>query len=79
MKYRNVLFVLLGLGVLTANLTGCSRAPASGQAKETASEKEAESASSRELTIAEILATRCSHGLTIECEECRYEVGVVKV
>ncbi|MEI6211760.1 MAG: efflux RND transporter periplasmic adaptor subunit [bacterium] len=79
MKYRNVLFVLLGLGVLTANLTGCSRAPASGQAQETASEKEAEAASSSELTIAEILATRCSHGLTIECEECRYEVGVVKV
>jgi cobalt-zinc-cadmium efflux system membrane fusion protein len=31
------------------------------------------------LTIAEVLAARCSHGLTIECAECRYEVGVVKV
>ncbi|MDD4871189.1 MAG: efflux RND transporter periplasmic adaptor subunit [Kiritimatiellae bacterium] len=31
------------------------------------------------MTPEQVMAAKCSHGLTYQCAECRYEVGVVKV
>lgn len=44
-----------------------------------AAEREQERGNKGPLTKEQILAARCPHGKTIECDECRYEVGVVKV
>lgn len=71
-------FIWISLAAMTIVVTGCSRntAPENKAAK---GEPEATPAEGQALTVEEILKTRCSHGLTIECDECRYEVGVVKV
>jgi cobalt-zinc-cadmium efflux system membrane fusion protein len=56
---------------------GCSRNPAPSQEGKNA-EKEQELPVGA-LTVEQVLAARCPHGPTIECAECRYEVGVVKL
>jgi len=73
-----VSLVVLGLAVLVGIVGGCGK-NATGVSKTTKPESEAEEKGSQPLTIEEVYKARCSHGLTIECAECRYEVGVVKV
>ena len=79
MKNIGVSLVVLGFAVLTAVMAGCGK----GAMRETqAAKPEADGekeGGGRTLTMDEVLKARCSHGLTIECAECRYEVGVVKV
>ena len=55
--------------------TGCNKESA---AKRNEGEKEQERAVGS-LTVEQVMQDKCPHGLTIECAECRYEVGVVKV
>lgn len=58
-------------------LAGCGQKGATREvAKE---EKEEERDPKVALTREEILSAKCSHGLTYQCDECRYEVGLVKV
>jgi cobalt-zinc-cadmium efflux system membrane fusion protein len=59
---------------LVSLCTGCGK-----QAPAPAAAREEEKESTEPLTKEQIFTARCSHGKTIECAECRYEVGVVKV
>jgi len=73
------LLTVLGIAGLTVIMAGCGR-NARSESKAVKAEAEVEKeGGSQTLTIDEVLKARCSHGLTIECAECRYEVGVVKV
>jgi cobalt-zinc-cadmium efflux system membrane fusion protein len=75
---KNVVMRMAWAVVLLGFVSGCSQsaAPAGTAGKEKEAEAEG---GAQELSVAEVLKTRCSHGLTLECDECRYEVGVVKV
>lgn len=73
----SLLTLLAAAGLLAACSHGTSTtdnasAAAAGEAEE---ERDPNVLLSRE----EILAAKCSHGLTHQCEECRYEVGLVRV
>lgn len=70
--------VMLGFAVQVAVLAGCSGKHAPDPTAKSGEEGE-EKGDGQVLTVEEVLKARCSHGLTIECAECRYEVGVVKV
>ena len=76
-KCMRMTFVMLGVATQMVILAGCSKNTARTAAKPEAEKEEAGGAQA--LTVEEVLKARCSHGLTIECAECRYEVGVVKV
>lgn len=69
----------MGIGIALLGSVGCGRkaAPAKPEAGEEGEEEHSVAAGS--LSVEEVLRAKCSHGLTIECDECRYEVGVVKV
>ena len=56
-------------------VAGCGKESA---AKRNEGEKEQERAVGS-LTVEQVMQDKCPHGLTIECAECRYEVGVVKL
>ena len=76
-KFRNWLLIL-GMAGASLLLAGCGKnaavAKGGGEAEE---EKQAGVVG--DLTVEQVLQAKCPHGLTIECDECRYEVGVVKV
>lgn len=77
MKKRILLALLLFS--LSLGLIGCSGKEASQHEPHEHGEKEAE-ASCLDQSIQELLAARCEHQMpTFQCDECRYEVGVVKV
>jgi len=68
-------FIIVLMAFVSAGLfAGCGK-----QAPAPVAEKEKEEEAKGPLTKEQIFAARCSHGKTIECDECRYEVGVVKV
>lgn len=78
-KTIEVWLVILGLAVMAALMNGCGKGTtAEPQAREPETGEEGETGG-QALSLEEVLKARCSHGLTIECAECRYEVGVVKV
>lgn len=73
-------FVMLGLFALAVIAGGCGKREAMGERKAPGLEPYGEEEYERRvLTVEEVLKARCEHELTIECAECRYEVGVVKV
>ena len=61
----------LGIG----GITGCDKESATARGE---GEKKKELAVGS-LTVEQVMQATCPHGLTIECAECRYEVGVVKL
>ena len=71
--------VVFGIIGMTLVMAGCG--------KDTSSESRAGGSEGEEkqedmvgtLTLEQVMRAKCPHGLTIECAECRYEVGVVKV
>lgn len=70
----------LGLGIVVFVLSGCESKTGSGAESEQAKEAvEEEAVEVGTLTPEQVEAAKCPHGLTIACDECRYEVGVVKV
>ena len=68
-----------GIAVIALGLTGCGKQEKPGQREAAAAEKEEKELSPGELSIEQVMSATCSHGKTLECDECRYEVGVVKV
>jgi cobalt-zinc-cadmium efflux system membrane fusion protein len=76
-KFRNWLLII-GMAVGALLLAGCGKnatvAKGGGEAEE-----EKQEGAVGDLTVEQVLKAECPHGLTIECDECRYEVGVVKV
>jgi len=62
----------------TLVLTGCGKNPADKREGKAEAEEKQEGRVG-DLTVEQVLRAKCPHGLTIECDECRYEVGVVKV
>lgn len=67
------------VAVLALGISGCGK-KASPQSRESEAESREESAVAvGDMTVDQVLQAKCPHGLTIECAECRYEVGVVKV
>jgi len=76
-KLRNwlLIFGMAGGALLVA---GCGKnAPVAKGGGE--AEEEKQEGVVGDLTVEQVLKAECPHGLTIECDECRYEVGVVKV
>ena len=67
---------LLGILVIAA---GCGKNASSESHKGEAEADEEQEVTVGDLTIDQVMQAKCPHGLTIECAECRYEVGVVKV
>lgn len=87
-KRGNTRLLVLGFACLALVMSGCGRAvvpeASAAQAEEQETAEKHEDAHEEELpvgdlTVEQVLEARCPHGLTIECDECRYEVGVVKV
>jgi cobalt-zinc-cadmium efflux system membrane fusion protein len=73
------LFVF-GIASMALAMPGCDRGVVSESRAGKSEEGVAEQAIAvGTLTVEQVLQARCPHGLTIECDECRYEVGVVKV
>ncbi len=79
LKKNGLSLVALMFAVMLVFMAGCGKdAARESKAAKPGAEGEKEDGG-KTLTIEEVLKARCSHGLTIECAECRYEVGVVKV
>jgi len=77
-RMRNWLLVL-GIAGATWVLAGCGKNAVADKREAKAEGEEKEEGVVGSLTLEQVLHAKCSHGLTIECAECRYEVGVVKV
>ncbi|MEI6675949.1 MAG: efflux RND transporter periplasmic adaptor subunit [Verrucomicrobiota bacterium] len=75
-KSKNWLVLALAGGTLV--LAGCGKNPADKREGKAEAEEKQEGKVG-DLTAEQVLRAKCPHGLTIECNECRYEVGVVKV
>lgn len=69
--------VLLMLVVVTG--AGCGKRAGKTQPQEAVGKEEESGNSVGNMSVADVMKARCSHGLTMDCAECRYEVGVVKV
>jgi membrane fusion protein, heavy metal efflux system len=79
MKKLIKMWMSMGVAVaVAAALAGCGGGKVARSAAESPGEEEQELAVGS-IPVEQVLKARCSHGLTIECAECRYEVGVVKV
>jgi cobalt-zinc-cadmium efflux system membrane fusion protein len=65
--------------VVALGLAGCDRSAAPVHRGGEVEGKDEKEMAVGDLTADEVMKAKCSHGLTIECAECRYEVGVVKV
>lgn len=76
-KFRNWLLIF-GMAGGALLLAGCGKnAPVAKGGGE--AEEEQQEGVVGDLTVEQVLQAQCPHGLTLECAECRYEVGVVKV
>lgn len=71
-------WLLAAIAGSTLVLAGCGKNPAHKCEGKAEAEEEQEGKVG-DLTVEQVLRAKCPHGLTIECNECRYEVGVVKV
>lgn len=76
-KYNRTWLFVFGVACLTLATSGCGWNLLSEDVPEVVEEEEEYAVGT--LTVEEVLQAECPHGLTIECNECRYEVGVVKV
>lgn len=72
---KQFIIMLMACGVVSS-LVGCGKKSSPAMVPV---ERAEEAETKAPLTKEQILAAHCSHGKTIECDECRYEVGVVKV
>lgn len=73
------LFVF-GIASMALVMPGCGRDVVSeSSAGKSEEDAEEQAFAVGTLTVEQVLQARCPHGLTIECDECRYEVGVVTV
>lgn len=66
------------LAVLFTVAAGCRGKTEKGVSSEGKGEEKSEGVVGS-MTPEQVMAAKCSHGLTYQCAECRYEVGVVKV
>lgn len=71
--------MLVGIAGGILVVAGCGKHAAAGKREVAAEGEEQQEGVVGDLTVEQVLQTKCPHGLTIECDECRYEVGVVKV
>lgn len=69
--------LVLGIAGWTLVLAGCGKNAAADKGE--AEVEEEQEGAVGDLTVEQVLKAECPHGLTIECAECRYEVGVVKL
>ena len=77
-KFRNWLLVLAIAGG-ALGVAGCGKHAAADKREGKAEVEEESAGVVGDLTAEQVLKARCPHGLTLKCDECRYEVGVVKV
>lgn len=79
-KCSKTWLLVFGIASMALVMPGCDRGVVSESPAGKSEEGAAEQAIAvGTLTAEQALEARCPHGLTIECDECRYEVGVVKV
>jgi len=78
MTAKSKTWLVLALAGGTLVLAGCGKTPADKREGKAEAEEE-QAGRVGDLTVEQVLQAKCPHGLTIECAECRYEVGVVKV
>ena len=71
-------WLVAGIAGVTLVLAGCGKNAADKGGVKAEGEEESAGVVG-DLTVEQVLQAKCPHGLTIECAECRYEVGVVKV
>jgi len=74
-----ILLVVLGIAGEILALAGCGKNAAADKREVKSEAEEKPEGVVGDLTVEQVLKTKCPHGLTIECAECRYEVGVVKL
>ena len=67
-----------GVAAMVLGVSGCGKKGEALSRKDVAVVKE-ESLAVGTLTAEQVMRAKCPHGPTLECNECRYEVGVVKV
>lgn len=67
-----------GVAALVLGVAGCGK-KSGALSREGDAEVKEESLAVGTLTAEQVMRARCPHGSTLECDECRYEVGVVKV
>jgi membrane fusion protein, heavy metal efflux system len=79
MKHARKWLSLCSVAGLALGMAGCNRNSASARRPVESEEKEEPAVAVGQLTPEQVLQAKCSHGATIECDECRYEVGVVKL
>ncbi|MEI7909149.1 MAG: efflux RND transporter periplasmic adaptor subunit [Verrucomicrobiota bacterium] len=72
---------LLACGIAGGALAvaGCGKTAPGDKPGVKAEAEEKQEARVGDLTVEQVLRAKCPHGSTLECAECRYEVGVVKV
>jgi len=67
------------VAVVSLGLIGCDRKASSVHGESGSPGIEEKELAVGDLSVDQVLQAKCPHGPTIECAECRYEVGVVKV
>jgi cobalt-zinc-cadmium efflux system membrane fusion protein len=67
------------VAILALGMSGCGKKTSSVTREGGAEDGEETAVAVGDMTVDQVLQAKCPHGLTIECAECRYEVGVVKV
>ena len=77
-KFKNWL-LMIGITGATLLVTGCGKNAVTDKREGKAEAEEEQAGRVGDLTVEQVLQAKCPHGLTLECAECRYEVGVVKV
>ena len=68
-----------GIAAGTFVVAGCGKTAPADKPGVKAEAEEKQEARVGDLTVEQVLRAKCPHGATLECAECRYEVGVVKV
>ena len=67
-----------GVAAMVLGVPGCGK-KSEALSREGGAEVKEESLAVGSLTAERVMRAKCPHGSTLECDECRYEVGVVKV
>ncbi len=79
LKQIKIWLLVCGIAGVALGVTGCGQNAGSARSEVNPEDREEQELPVGELTAEQVLQAKCSHGLTLECAECRYEVGVVKV
>ncbi len=69
---------MVGVAAMVLGVAGCGK-KSEALSREGGAEVKEESLAVGTLTAEQVMRAKCPHGSTLECDECRYEVGVVKV